>query len=310
MTVVTATSAQQERVDPAVTEKLIDLKEFLENPEAELGKRKINVIDNVKPRAKSCFERANAAGGATRDAGRACASVVRCRPGPRFTFEQFAMLAEVCPPFADDRAALIDLLAQPEAPRGWRDSALRRWLREQRSAEPALPWAERLLASPLSSRNRDRIDRYAFLLDLLAGSTADLNLVRSRFRSAAWDKASVHEIAEYVEELEALERPRAGGRAGGLIDPSDGLRVRQALATRLQRDIAVTEWPVAAKVLRTLAGAHVGGPYALLDRAAATLRAQLAARSISDMRSVVLTLVESAAREGRPDRDQITPRAH
>src|SRR5262249_6965069 len=132
-------------------------------------------------------------------------------PGAGFTFAQFESLAEVCSPFAEP-SQLIELLARSEAPRSWRDPALRRWLRRQRTAAADAPWSARLLAPALPQSPGARLDRYAFLLDLLEGAPRQIEAVRSHFAVAAWETASPTAIAAYVAGLASLEQ--SGGSAG------------------------------------------------------------------------------------------------
>ena len=297
LSLAAASAAPQQTVDGdlAAKLKLEELKDFLEEPEQRLRESGIDVDEDVKPRAQLCYQNAR-----TRpEAQQAMRRLLERRwlngePSPGLTFLLFESLAQVCPPFPDDRAGLLELLARSEAPRSWRDPAPRRWLRQERAGAPAAPWAARLLAPGLSSSLPVRVDRYAFLLDLLADVPADLEAVRTHFRAAAWDKATLPEIAAYVLELEALEQPGSDGAGGRLLAPNKGLMVRRALGTRLLRATAVTDWPAVRKVLRSLAEATEGGPGLFLDRAATTLRTNPGSRDVAGMAGALLALVEAA----------------
>ena len=230
LSLAAAPAATQQTVngDLATKLKLEDLKEFLENPEQWLREGDVDVDEDMKPRAMLCYQNAR-----TRpEAQQAMRRLLERRwlngqPGPGLTFLHFESLAQVCPPFQDDRTGLLELLARPQAPRSWRDPALRRWLRRQRAGAPMASWTARLLAPELLRSLSERVDRYAFLLDLLADVPADLEAVRTHFRVNAWNKATPLEMAAYAAEVGRLELPGSDGAGGRLIAENEGLLVRR-----------------------------------------------------------------------------------
>ncbi|HKM53146.1 MAG TPA: hypothetical protein VJY33_07010, partial [Isosphaeraceae bacterium] len=113
LSLAAASAAPQQTVDGdlAAKLKLEELKDFLEEPEQRLREGGIDVDADVKTRAQLCYQNAR-----TRpEAQQAMRRLLERRwlngePDPGLTFLLFESLAQVCPPFPDDRAGLLELL--------------------------------------------------------------------------------------------------------------------------------------------------------------------------------------------------------